>query len=307
MPKKVFISYRREDTAAAAGRVYDRLARVLAKPNVFFDVSTIAGGEDFVQRIAAEITKSDAALVFIGDKWLEQSAPGGRARIFEPDDYVRAELRATLSRPVLILPVLVGGAHMPKAELLPEDIRAITTKNALPLRHESFDDDTENIVAAVLGLKAGERAWEERPLGTRIGATIGRCDSGVLARALCGVDAFLGDGASAFRFDRCPTDDDDPRRCSARRRLDRLALQGRKIDAPVMRRSLTHRPVQTRSARRRSPSARSSRDCAAHAPTSGLERHATTAGPRRACRTKIGDARGEIHVMADDRIVEPRA
>ena len=119
MPKKVFISYRREDTAAAAGRVYDRLARVLAKPNVFFDVSTIAGGEDFAQRIASEITKSDAALVFIGDKWLEQSAPGGRARIFEPDDYVRAELRATLSRPVLVLPVLVGGAHMPKAELTP--------------------------------------------------------------------------------------------------------------------------------------------------------------------------------------------
>ena len=180
MPKRVFISYRREDTAAAAGRVYDRLARVLAKPNVFFDVSTIAGGEDFVQRIAAEITKSDAALVFIGDKWLEQSAPGGRARIFEPDDYVRAELRATLSRPVLVLPVLVGGAHMPKAELLPEDIRAITTKNALPLRHESFDDDTENIVAAVLGLKAGERAWEERPLGTRIGATIGGAIAGCL-------------------------------------------------------------------------------------------------------------------------------
>jgi hypothetical protein len=180
VPKRVFISYRREDTAAAAGRVYDRLARVLAKPNVFFDVSTIAGGEDFAQRIASEITKSDAALVFIGDKWLEQSAPGGRARIFEPDDYVRAELRATLSRPVLVVPVLVGGAHMPKAEQLPEDVRAITTKNALPLRHESFDDDTENIVAAVLGLKAGERAWEERPLGTRIAAAIAGAIAGCL-------------------------------------------------------------------------------------------------------------------------------
>jgi len=174
VPKKVFISYRREDTAAAAGRVYDRLARVLAKPNVFFDVSTIAGGEDFVQRIASEIANSDAALVFIGDKWLEQSAPGGRARIFEPDDYVRAELRATLSRPVLVVPVLVGGAHMPKAEQLPGDVRAITTKNALPLRHESFDDDTENIVAAVLGLKAGERAWEDKgSVGGKIAYAIG--------------------------------------------------------------------------------------------------------------------------------------
>lgn len=174
MPKRVFISYRREDTAAAAGRVYDRLSRLLSKPNVFFDVSAIAGGEDFVQRIASEIAKSDAALVFIGDKWLEKTKPGGQARIFEPDDYVRAELRSALSRPLLVLPVLVGSARMPKAEQLPADIRAITTKNALPLRHESFDDDSENIVAAVLGLKTGERAWEDKgSVGAKIAYAVG--------------------------------------------------------------------------------------------------------------------------------------
>jgi hypothetical protein len=55
VPKRVFISYRREDTASAAGRVYDRLSRLLSKANVFFDVSAIGGGEDFVQRIASEI------------------------------------------------------------------------------------------------------------------------------------------------------------------------------------------------------------------------------------------------------------
>jgi hypothetical protein len=169
----VFISYRREDTAAAAGRVYDRLSRLLSKGNVFFDVSTIGGGEDFVQRISSEIARSDTALVFIGDKWLDTSGPDGRPRIFQADDYVRAELRAALSRPLLILPVLVGGAHMPRPEQLPDDVKPITTKNALPLRHESFDDDTENIVAAVLGLSASERAWEERSLGARLATAVG--------------------------------------------------------------------------------------------------------------------------------------
>jgi hypothetical protein len=162
VPKKVFISYRREDTASAAGRVYDRLSRLLTKSNVFFDVSTIGGGEDFMQRIASEIGRSDAALIFIGDKWLERAQPSGDLRICQTNDYVRAELRAALSRPLLVVPVLVGGAQMPKAEQLPEDIRAITSKNALPLRHESFDDDTENIVAVVLGLSATERAWEDK-------------------------------------------------------------------------------------------------------------------------------------------------
>jgi TIR domain-containing protein len=174
VPKRVFISYRREDTAAAAGRVYDRLSRLLAIPNVFFDVSTIGGGEDFAQKIASEISKSDATLAFIGDKWLEKSPSGGGPRICEPDDYVRAELRTALSRPLLVVPVLVGGARMPRPEQLPEDIRAITAKNALPLRHESFDDDTENIVAAVLGLKAGERAWEDKgSLGIKIAYAVG--------------------------------------------------------------------------------------------------------------------------------------
>ncbi len=174
MPKKVFISYRREDTAAAAGRVYDRLSRLLLKANVFFDVSTIGGGEDFVQRIASEIAKSDTALIFIGDKWLAPSVPDGAPRIFQAEDYVRAEVRAALSRQVLIVPVLVGGAHMPRPEQLPEDIRAITHKNALPLRHESFEDDTENIVAAVLGLSAAERAWEDKPsLGAKAAYAIG--------------------------------------------------------------------------------------------------------------------------------------
>ena len=75
MPKTVFISYRREDTAPAAGRVYDRLSLVLSESNVFFDVSAIGGGEDFEKMITSAIGKSDAALIFIGDKWLEPTQP----------------------------------------------------------------------------------------------------------------------------------------------------------------------------------------------------------------------------------------
>ncbi|HUU24998.1 MAG TPA: toll/interleukin-1 receptor domain-containing protein [Methyloceanibacter sp.] len=174
VPKKVFISYRREDTAAAAGRVYDRLSRLLKNPNVFFDVSTIGGGEDFVKRIESEIGRSDVALVFIGDKWLGKAKPTDEGRIWEQDDYVRAEVRAALARPHLVLPVLVGGAKMPKPGQLPEDIRAITSRNALLLRHESFDDDTENIVAAVLGVPAKTRRWEDKgALGAKLPYALG--------------------------------------------------------------------------------------------------------------------------------------
>ena len=51
-----------------------------------------------------------------------------------------------------MLPVLVGNARMPSPEQLPEDIRALTTINALLLRHESFDADTDKILSAALGV-----------------------------------------------------------------------------------------------------------------------------------------------------------
>lgn len=162
MQKRVFISYRREDTGPDAGRVYDRLSRLLSKSNVFFDVSTIRGGENFEKKIASEISMSDAVLIFIGDKWLELVQSTGKPRLWEPGDYVRAELRAALDRPILVLPVLVDGARMPTPEQLPEDLRAITAKNALRICHESFDDDTENIVATLLGGSTRKRTWEDK-------------------------------------------------------------------------------------------------------------------------------------------------
>jgi hypothetical protein len=174
----VFISYRREDTAPAAGRVYDRLCRLISKSNVFFDVSTISGGEIYDRKIMTEIERSEAALVFIGKSWLMSN---GRMRLQEPDDYVRAEVRAVLARPMLVLPVLVDGAQMPPPDQLPDDIRALSTRNALTLRHESFDDDTENIVAAVLGVAQGVRPWDDRG---RLAVKVGYAAAGLLVAAI---------------------------------------------------------------------------------------------------------------------------
>ena len=178
MPKRVFISYRREDTAPAAGRVYDRMCRLLSKQNVFFDVSTISGGEIYDRKIMSEIERSEAVLVFIGKSWLTS---GGRARLQEPDDYVRAEVRAALGRPILVLPVLVDGAQMPPPDQLPDDIRALSTRNALLLRHESFDGDTENIVAAVLGVAEGARPWDDRG---RLAVKIGYAAAGLVVASI---------------------------------------------------------------------------------------------------------------------------
>jgi hypothetical protein len=160
--KRVFISYRREDTGPSAGRVYDRLRKIFPESDVYFDLSTIKAGEDFTKSIVSAIERSDVVLVFMGKNWMAPRHDGDLARIWEPNDYVRAELRAALVRPILVLPVLVDGAQMVQPDLLPDDVRAVAARNAVPLRLESFDDDTENIVSNILGVSGKERLWDDR-------------------------------------------------------------------------------------------------------------------------------------------------
>ena len=255
MPKKVFISYRREDTASAAGRVYDRLAPLLAKSNVFFDVSTLGGGDDVAQRIASEIGNCDAALVFIGEKRFEQAPQGGAPRIFEPNDYVRAELRAALSRKLLLVPVLVGGARHAEARATARGHWGHHHKEALPHRHESFDDDTEYIVAAVLGLSATERAWEEKgslkakidyAIGGAIAAAILVLIGALLHFLLLGRLLSASIGAPLTTLLLIASD---------RPRVDGPALRNAEAEIALRRTRITPRWARTRSARARHPSA----------------------------------------------------
>jgi hypothetical protein len=78
----------------------------------------------------------------------------------------------------MVLPVLVDGAQMPQPQQLPEDIRAIATINGLPLRHESFDDDAEKIVATILGTSAKQRLWDDQG---RLIVKIGYAIAGLVA------------------------------------------------------------------------------------------------------------------------------
>ncbi len=187
MNKKIFISYRRSDTASAAGRLYDRFCRLLGAKNVFLDIGAIDAGENFETKIQHEIGKANAILVLIGNNWMAAAPGEDKPRLFDESDHVRAEIKAALRGKAFTMPVLVDGAPMPNPEHLPEDISGITLLNAPPLRNESFDADSDRIARKVLGLAAGELVWDKTPLGRRIwGAVAGGFLAGValLAGAL---------------------------------------------------------------------------------------------------------------------------
>jgi hypothetical protein len=72
---KVFISYRRDQSATTTGRIHDWLVQRLPRKDVFFDIDSIEYGADFERRIQAEIPRCKAVLAIIGPHWL--TAEGG--------------------------------------------------------------------------------------------------------------------------------------------------------------------------------------------------------------------------------------
>jgi hypothetical protein len=130
----VFISYRREDAAGHAGRLYDWLTRRFGEHGVFIDVVAIEPGERWRDRIRAKLEACWAVLVVIGPQWLTPKDGTGRPRIWDPDDVLRYEVETALRRDdVEVIPVLVEGARMPKSEDLPEELSELRERNAAEL------------------------------------------------------------------------------------------------------------------------------------------------------------------------------
>ncbi|MBX3667302.1 MAG: toll/interleukin-1 receptor domain-containing protein [Rhodocyclaceae bacterium] len=155
---RVFISYRRQDTAAVAGRLYDHLARAFGPDKVFRDIYRIAPGAEFARVIEQRMAESDAALILIGPRWLERDAAGAR-RIDAEHDFVRREIAQALQQQKAVVPILVDGTAMPSGADLPADIASLVRFNALDLSDAHFDADIQRLLG-MLDPKAAEAGTE---------------------------------------------------------------------------------------------------------------------------------------------------
>jgi TIR domain len=121
MSSKVFISYRRDDSAAHAGRVDDRLEREFGRDSLFMDVDAIPLGVDFVEVLGAEVAKCDVLLAIIGPNWLHARDEEGNRRLErEPDAWrtgdeclERAFCLYLLSSAVRVQPIWRSGTLRP--------------------------------------------------------------------------------------------------------------------------------------------------------------------------------------------------
>jgi sulfatase modifying factor 1 len=145
----VFISYRRRDSAGYAGRLYDRLVKAFGSGHVFMDTEQIASGEDFAEAIDARIATCEVFLAVIGPRWLKAADEDGRRRLDAPDDSVRMEIAAGLSRGLLVIPVLVEVTGLPRAEALPGELVRLCELQAMELREGPFHQDVDRLLERI--------------------------------------------------------------------------------------------------------------------------------------------------------------
>jgi len=142
----IFISYRREESAGHAGRIYDRLQEKFGKNRVFMDVSAIEPGVDFVDAIDRAVGSCAVLLVVIGRQWLEATDAAGRRRLDDTRDFIRLEVGTALKRNIRVVPVLVQNAPMPGEDELPDDLKLLARRNAIEINDTHWDSDLRQLI-----------------------------------------------------------------------------------------------------------------------------------------------------------------
>lgn len=145
----IFISYRRSDSQAEAGRLFHELAREFGQGAVFMDVVAIEAGRDFRKVIEDSVQSCDGLLAMIGPEWLAAADEQGSRRLDFGNDYVRIEIGAALGRDIPVIPVLLRGAKMPRFEQLPEAIADLAYRNAVELTHVRWKSDVQLLLNAL--------------------------------------------------------------------------------------------------------------------------------------------------------------
>ncbi len=147
MPK-ISISYRRADSEAMTGRIFDRLIAHYGKDAIFRDIDDIPLGIDFRQHINETLLKTNILLAIVGPEWLGRR--GEADRMAEEADPVRVEIETALRRRVPIIPVLIGNTKMPTDEQLPPGMKDFAFRNAVKVDTGlDFDYHMDRLIRAM--------------------------------------------------------------------------------------------------------------------------------------------------------------
>jgi len=153
----IFISYRREDSAGWTGRLAERLKQKFGAASIFMDIDRIEPGTDFAEALRAAVGGCEVLLAMIGPEWSQTKNAEGQTRVHDPNDWVRAEVTAALNRNIPVIPVLVGGASLPKLATLPDDLQKLVQYQAHELTDKRWEYDANQLVQVLEKVVRGEK------------------------------------------------------------------------------------------------------------------------------------------------------
>jgi hypothetical protein len=159
----IFINYRREDSSAYAGRLYDALLAQFGRESVFMDIDAIGPGEDFREVIQQTCATCDVFLAVIGRSWATVQDKSGKPRLGAETDFVRLEISSALQKGLKVIPVLVGGADMPDASLLPPELHPLAFRNAWEVSDKRFHQDVQGLIEAIKKMLAAPSVHDTPP------------------------------------------------------------------------------------------------------------------------------------------------
>jgi TIR domain len=159
----ICISYRRADSQAITGRIFDRLIANYGKDSIFIDIDHIPAGTDFRQYLAKTLLKASVLLTVVGPKWLG-AGKSGPDRIHDEADPVRVEVETALRNGLAIIPVLIGSRKMPSPNQLPESLKEFVYLNAVTVDPGvDFDHHMQRLITNIDAILATKRKAAARP------------------------------------------------------------------------------------------------------------------------------------------------
>ncbi len=165
MPGKIFVNYRRDDSASHALNVAQYLEATFGKSHVFLDIDRMRAGQSFPTVLKERLSASKVMLAVIGPSWLTLKGEDGQRRIDDPSDWVRLEIATALTSGTVVIPVLVGGAALPRKSDLPPVLQALTDQHAVTVTTNGFRNEMAGLARDIRAIP-GPLPWSKIGGGT---------------------------------------------------------------------------------------------------------------------------------------------
>jgi len=146
--RKLFISYRRADSVAAARGLLRFWHAHYGKDSVFLDTAEIRIGTDWPLSLERALDEATVVVPIIGRNWFMLKDPYNQRRIDQPNDWVAREISNALETGKLLVPVYVAIPPPPR-DAFPDRLKALADRQGIVVTDEDAESGWKKLADAL--------------------------------------------------------------------------------------------------------------------------------------------------------------